>query len=366
MEESPGLALPALMGSLCQLQARGSLVLRQADGTRVLHWRAGRLVGVDGEGPSRVRPGDRLRDALAQPLLGFTWEAQEPSVEKGAEGALRVDIWDAFQRMALVRPQASPWRGDEAAHWRGREGLLESLSDLPMTPALAYAVSRMGAEPLTIAALATLAALPMEDAAWLMASLWVLGGVTREEGAPFDPEVAKAPIPSEAESWDPPLRSRGAAIPAAPTEGSPSRAERVADLWLEAQAYAKEGRTSEAIRALEQALRWSGEGRDAYAPWLLLGRLRLGNPAWSHRAMEALRMAARLDPRAAEPWVLMGGLYRAKGLTVNAEGCYRRAQGLDPHVVIPPPEAPDAAVEDAPRMQLALTKVKAWVKARRG
>ena len=68
---------------------------------------------------------------------------------------------------------------------------------------------------------------------------------------------------------------------------------------------------------------------------MLLGRLRLNNPAWSTRAIEALQMASRLNPRAAEPWALMGELYRRKGFKANAQGCFRRALELDPSVAVP-------------------------------
>jgi tetratricopeptide (TPR) repeat protein len=68
---------------------------------------------------------------------------------------------------------------------------------------------------------------------------------------------------------------------------------------------------------------------------MLLGRLRLSNPAWSTRAIEALQVASRLNPRAAEPWALMGELYHRKGFRANAQGCFRRALELDPSVAVP-------------------------------
>jgi tetratricopeptide (TPR) repeat protein len=68
---------------------------------------------------------------------------------------------------------------------------------------------------------------------------------------------------------------------------------------------------------------------------MLLGRLRLSNPAWSTRAIEALQVASRLNPRAAEPWALMGELYHRKGFHANAQGCFRRALELDPSVAVP-------------------------------
>ena len=46
-------------------------------------------------------------------------------------------------------------------------------------------------------------------------------------------------------------------------------------------------------------------------------------------------MASRLNPRAAEPWALMGELYHRKGFQANAQGCFRRALELDPSVAVP-------------------------------
>ena len=96
-----------------------------------------------------------------------------------------------------------------------------------------------------------------------------------------------------------------------------------------------QARTSEAIRALEQSIKLDGDSGSAYEAWLLLGRLRIGNPAWSTRAVEALQVASRINPRAAEPWALMGELYHRKGFQANAQGCFRRALELDPSVAVP-------------------------------
>ena len=130
--------------------------------------------------------------------------------------------------------------------------------------------------------------------------------------------------------------------------------ERARRLLIKAKSYLMQDRTSEAIRALEQAIKLDGESPWAYEVWLMLGRLRLSNPAWSTRAVEALQMASRLNPRSAEPWALMGELYHRKGYQANAQGCFRRALELDPSVAVPVgwvqqplPGAPNAT-EEAP------------------
>ena len=78
------------------------------------------------------------------------------------------------------------------------------------------------------------------------------------------------------------------------------------------------------------------EGEGAYEPWLLLGRHRMVNPAWSTRAIEALQAASRLKPKTAEPWALMGEVYHRKGFATNAKACFRKALELDPSVPVPP------------------------------
>ena len=92
----------------------------------------------------------------------------------------------------------------------------------------------------------------------------------------------------------------------------------------------------EAIRLLEESVRLDPDTEHAYEPWLLLGKHRLINPAWSTRAIEALQVASRLKPRAAEPWALMGEVYHRKGFKANAKACYQKALELDPSVPVPP------------------------------
>lgn len=111
---------------------------------------------------------------------------------------------------------------------------------------------------------------------------------------------------------------------------------------LKARAYLKKAqslllqdRASEAIRSLEQAIKLDADSPKSYETWLLLGKLRLANPAWSTRAIEALQAASRVNEKAAEPWALMGDLYHRKGFMANAQGCFKKALELDPSVQVP-------------------------------
>jgi tetratricopeptide (TPR) repeat protein len=94
-------------------------------------------------------------------------------------------------------------------------------------------------------------------------------------------------------------------------------------------------RTAEAIRMLEQSVKLDPDSEQAYEAWLLLGKHRLSNPAWSNRAIEALQTASKLRHKAAEPWVLMGEIYHRKNFKANAKACFKRALELDPSVAVP-------------------------------
>jgi tetratricopeptide (TPR) repeat protein len=133
------------------------------------------------------------------------------------------------------------------------------------------------------------------------------------------------------------------------SEENLSAVERARHLVVKARSYLMQDRTSEAIRALEQAIKLDGDSPGAFESWLLLGRLRLTNPAWSTRAIEALQVASRLNPRAAEPWALMGELYHRKGFKANAQGCFRRALDLDPSVAVPAGWSRETPALPAPR-----------------
>jgi len=452
--------LPALMGSLHQQRAEGELVLEQNDGTRRLYWRGGNLIDLrsdavgeqfgnflirrgvldmaalkellaDGEG---ARMGDRVvqwglmtvaeRDARLHELLGSVLlHAMEhtilkmswiPSVlNKSLSGDLtfRLDhrrlVWGTFQSAKIGRELEEMFRREPDWRWGARPDLLDSLSDLPLTPALAYALSLLGSEPLGYETIGSLSGLPSEESARLVATLWALGGLNLAQGElPQPPKAPRTSSPAPKppremeptleiimepesaltleeegpesiltiqEDFPPPLVPRMLrplppppaeamartapqpttppaslptptevpSLPAGVDEESLSAPERAHHLLAKAKSYVIQGRTSEAIRALEQSIKFDGESPAAYEVWLTLGRLRLGNPAWSTRAVEALQVASRIRPGAAEPWALMGELYHRKGFHANAQGCFRRALELDPSVAVPSDYAED-------------------------
>ncbi|HWQ10692.1 MAG TPA: hypothetical protein VN436_16340, partial [Holophaga sp.] len=96
------------------------------------------------------------------------------------------------------------------------------------------------------------------------------------------------------------------------------------------------GRPLEAVQTLEQLVQLPAEDEVAYEAWLTLGKLRLANPAWSARAIQALKTAARLRPRAAEPWLAMGEVQHRLGDDAEAAACFRQARERDASVALPP------------------------------
>jgi tetratricopeptide (TPR) repeat protein len=425
------------MGSLHQQGAGGELVLEQNDGTRRLYWSGGDLkylrsdaVGeqfgnflirrgvldmaalnellADGEG---ARVGDRVvqwglmtveeRDArlhellasillhaLEHPILKPTWLPGPLYGNLSGDLQFRLDhrrlVWDVFQSAQIDRELLEMFRSEPDWRWQAPPDLLLSLSDLPLNPKIAYAMTLMGTEPLACDTLTSLMGLDAPDAARLVAALWTLGGLSLIRGAlpllpkpepppvpepepiqivaedlePLSPPAPAPPLELEAMPYDgeplelvmppdPPVAPAAKAPPVpepAPEPGEESAADRARRLFIKAKSYLMQDRTSEAIRALEQSIKLDGDSMESYDTWLLLGRLRLANPAWSTRAIEALQVASRLKPKAAEPWALMGELYHRKGFTANAQGCFRRALELDPSVAVPA----DWEVESAP------------------
>ena len=418
--------LPALMGSLHQQRAEGELVLEQNDGTRRLYWANGDLkylrsdaVGeqfgnflirrgvldmaslkellADGEG---IRVGDRvvqwglmtqeecderlhellgsiLLHAMEHTIIKMTWIPGALEDNLSGDLQFRLDhqwlVWDTFQSAKIDRELVAMFQSEPDWRWKALPNLLESLSDLPLTPTLAYALSLLGSEPLGLETIAALTGLPQEEAAKLVATLWALGGLDLVRGElPLLPKVEPPPLPPPKPEPEPeielepdpeldeiflvqedlvpplPLTYHADSVdldlpeptptslpPLFTEEEEPSPIERAHQLLVKAKSYVLQNRTSEAIRSLEQAIKLDVDSPAAYESWMLLGRLRLSNPAWSTRAIEALQVASRLNPRAAEPWALMGELYHRKGFKANAQGCFRRALELDPSVAVP-------------------------------
>ncbi len=434
--------LPALMGSLHQRKGTGELLLEQNDGNRRLYWSKGELAYIRSDAVGEqfgnflirrgvldmatlrslleedqgARVGDRVvqlgliteeaRDAhlhellssvllhaLEHPILRGTWIPGDPDVASLDSLQFRLNhrtlIWGAVRDANIDRELQDMYRRDPEWRWRAPSGVLDSISDLPLTPTLAYAISLLGTEPISCATFAALSGLPAEEINRLVAALWALGGLVQVQGRepsvqeeavpppvepvsgphetyapvpPPPPEPPRSPAPPSRPQpparlepepvWhieisdEEPLASPSPDLTPLPTptglplvmsteEEGLSVTERARRLLVKAKSYLMQDRTSEAIRALEQAIKLDGDSPWAYEVWLLLGRLRLSNPAWSTRAVEALQMASRLNPRSADPWALMGDLYHRKGYHANAQGCFRRALELDPSVAVP-------------------------------
>jgi hypothetical protein len=143
-----------------------------------------------------------------------------------------------------------------------------------------------------------------------------------------------------------------------------SPAQNALKVYKRAKYLLLQDRTSETVRLLEESVKLDPEGAVAYDSWLLLGRLRMANPAWSVRAMDALQAANKLRPKAGEPFALMGELYHRKGFKREAAQNYRKAIELNPLLPIPQEvdmTAMDEAPEEAPKPKPTFWQhVKAW------
>lgn len=422
--------LPAVMGLLCQERAEGVLLLDQNDGHRRLYWQDGNLVylqsDVAGEqfgnyllrqgildfaalnellaNEERFRLGEKVvqwglmsveeRDlhlgalqeqvmihALEHTIVQMDWKPGEVRKELSDDLYFRIDhrhfVWNTFLEAHNLPELCDTLYEEKDWRWVAPADLLESLSDLPLTPAMAYALSFLGTEPLSYGTFGSLSGLGEEDAARLLMTLWGLGGLRLVEGAilrpaapalPPPPPTPQAPLdapelaPTPAQplampaleftpridldlgpvgsAAPPPLTATEIpSLPEMPLAPPPPSQEapgvRAKKCFLKAKSLLMQERTVEAVRLLEQSVKLEGEADAAYEPWLLLGRCRLANPAWSTRAVEALQAASRLRPRSAEPWALMGELYHRKGFKANASACFRKALELDPSVPVP-------------------------------
>ncbi len=371
------------MASLKELLADGE---GARVGDRVVQW--GLMTQEECDERLHELLGSVLLHAMEHTILKMTWIPGALGGNLSGDLQFRLDhrwlVWDTFQSAKIDRELVDMFRSEPNWRWKALPNLLDALSSLPLTPTLAYALSLFGSEPLSCDTIEALTGLPQADAAKLVATLWALGGLNLVRGElPLLPKEEPPPPPAKEpepeielepdheqdaiyiiqEDLTPPpamafeeealeLEVPGptpTALPPFPLEEEePSAPERARRLVVKAKSYVMQDRTSEAIRALEQAIKVDGESPGAYEAWMLLGRLRLSNPAWSTRAIEALQMASRLNPKAAEPWALMGELYHRKGFKANAQGCFRRALGLDPSVAVPAGWAEEDSTIPAP------------------
>jgi hypothetical protein len=316
--------------------------------------------------------------ALEHTIVHMEWKPE--GVQRQLSDDLRFQVnhrhfvWSTFQEahneddLCDLLYQETEWR------WEAGSDLLTSLGDLPLTPQTAYALSFLGREPVGFETFLSLSSLPEGAAARLLVTLWALGALTLAKGSL--PEVRRAsvsvPVPPEAPAPPPTpiaIPPTPAALPpleftplgetpielddTAPGVAFPAYAEipalpvpeldpagenpavRAKKLFQKARALLMQDRTVEAIRILEQCVKLDPDTEQAYEPWLLLGKHRMVNPAWSTRAIEALQAASRPKAKAAEPWALMGEVYHRKGFKANAKACFKKALELDPSVPIP-------------------------------
>ena len=333
--------------------------------------------------------------ALEHPVHKTSWIPQSLDRSLGQDLQFPLDhrflIWKVFDEISCLPEMAELLEEETQWKWRASGNLLDSLSDLPLTPKLAYALTELGSEPMGYETILAVTRLDEAECARLVLVCWALGGLELVDGpsplqsepppAPPEPEKLSTPptidLDFGSDAGEPELEiqpqakleaeaAAAAADSAAPPPGiappiAPDIAPEIATvtpqqkarlLYRQAESLELQGRPGEAIRSLEQSIKLDADSPRAYEAWMLLGRLRLANPAWSTRAVEALQVAARIRPSSAEPWVLMGELYFRKDFLVNARNCYRKAIELDPSVLVPmdltmPEEAVDPK-EDHP------------------
>lgn len=360
-------------------------------GDRVVQW--GLLTETQRDERLRELFGSILLHAVEHPVLTMTWNEGAVGSSLGQDLQFTLDhrtlVWEVYRQMQTLDSLVEKFEAEPDWKWLAREGLMDAVADLTLTPKLAFAISQLGREPMSFATFVSVTGLEEPEAARLLAALWALGGVEMEAAEksslaaarPAEPAIATvehtkehpklprrgnflvpppAPVPAltkapEAvaetdsepvyEGVDDPLPLLDIPIPPLPIElSSPEpAAETTADnpqakaraLYRQGENLNTQGRTSEAIRALEQAVKVDPDSPKAYDAWMLLGDLRQGNPAWSTRAVEAFQAAARTQPKKGEPWLRMGQLYHRKGFGTNATGCFRKAMELDPSLEVP-------------------------------
>ena len=323
--------------------------------------------------------------ALEHEVVELSWQSGNMTARLSEDLHFKLNhrafIWNTFQEAHNQTAICDLMFLETGWKWEGRTHLLDTVEDLPLTPTTAYALSFLGTEPISFETFLSLSRLPEQEAATLLITLWTLGELTLTQGQlPFtlptaaEPEPTPAPPPPtpatplsfpiepatagntpgeplppiELEHLPllegPEFMDAGAdpillAAPPAPAEYQPEPMDaqvKARKLVIKAKQLLAQDRTVEAIRALEQSVQLDPEAENAYEAWLILGRLRMSNPAWSTRSIDALQTASRLRPKAAEPWAHMGDVYFRKGFKANAIACFNRALELDPSVPIAP------------------------------
>ena len=85
----------------------------------------------------------------------------------------------------------------------------------------------------------------------------------------------------------------------------------------------------DAIQLLEPAVE-AAQGKPRLRARVLLARCYVRNPKWAKSAEATLLAATREEPKAVEPWALLGAIYAEKGLRTRASAMYRKVLELKP------------------------------------
>ena len=85
----------------------------------------------------------------------------------------------------------------------------------------------------------------------------------------------------------------------------------------------------DAIQLLEPAVEVV-RGKSRLRARVLLARCYVKNPKWAKSAEATLLAATREEPKAVEPWALLGAIYAEKGLRTRATTMYRKVLELNP------------------------------------
>ena len=353
-------------------------------GEKVVQW--GLMTGEERDARLGELFGNILLHAVEHPVLAMAWNPGALEGSSAAGLSFRFDhrrvIWDVYRKMQTFDALIETFERETEWAWSAKPSLLETMADLTLTPQLAFAISQLGREPMSFPTVLSVTGLEEHDAARLVATLWALGGLELAGGtmesfirssraAEPEPEfmdAAETSAPISASSYDTPSSVPAMEpapvepapapllldqpdlpppVPRAPQEenGGPTPQMKARGLFLQAESLQIQSRTSEAIRALEQAVKLDPDSPRSYDAWMMLGDLRQGNPAWSTRAVEAYQAAASAQPMKGEPWLRMGEVYHRKGFSTNATGCFRKALEIDPSLEVPDEKIGPAPVE---------------------
>lgn len=359
-----------------------------------------------------------LLNAMEHPIVEMRWKDSSLGGDLDLDLYFPIDyrrmVWETFQDLGTLADVCDLFKRSTDWRWEAPPELLDSLKDLPLTPQMAYVLTFLGKDPMGFETLVSLTRMEEEEAARLIVTLWALSGLNlakgempspakhRKPSQPLTPPMvpilplsfsSPAPAPPAAKAPSAPepppkidLEATGkrplieleSAIAAESANGHPgiesndlevgvtengeesiTPAQNALKLFKRAKFLLLQDRTSETVRLLEESVRLDPEGPIAYDSWLLLGRLRMANPAWIVRAMDALQAANKLRPKAGEPFALMGELYHRKGFKREAAQNYRKAIELNPLLPIPQ-EVDMTAADEAPEAPEPEPKPTFW------